>query len=264
MNKDVVFWIGVKSNDPALIKKHGNFEYLDVSRKSWKYWCEKNNVQFFEYNNPADQDTGKNRVTWQRWFDVFDQLEESSIEYSKIALVDASSIIRWDTPNFFKEVKDNPVAFRSLENIKWIYEGVRGYSKLFDDYKFNLTEYVSCGFQIFDKSHKPFLDKVKEFYYNNQEEILKLQKSVSRGTDQPVYNYLKQIHKVKFDYISPAYMVTHLNRFDWLGGNWQLKEDSTPFFVKYGYIWFFSGFDKTQRGKLMNQTWDIIKGNYEE
>ena len=32
MNKDVVFWIGVKSNDPALIKKHGNFEYLDLER----------------------------------------------------------------------------------------------------------------------------------------------------------------------------------------------------------------------------------------
>jgi len=264
MKKNVVFWIGVKSKDPALIKKHGNFEYLDVSKKSWKYWCKKNNVQFFEYSKPTDQDTGTNRVTWQRWFDVFDQLEENKVEYNKIALVDASSIIRWDTPDFFKEVENNPVAFRSLENIKWIYEGVKGYSKLFDEYKFNLTKYVSCGFQIFDKSHKPFLDKVKEFYYTNQEEIIKLQKSVSRGTDQPVYNYLKQIHEVEFDSISSAYMVTHLNRFDWLGGNWQLKEDSTPFFIKYGYIWFFSGFDKTQRSKLMNQTWDIIKSNYEE
>ena len=35
--------------------------------------------------------------------------------------------------------------------------------------------------------------------------------------------------------------------------NWQLNEDNTPFFVKYGYVWFFSGFDKRSRDKIMEQ-----------
>ena len=262
MKKNVVWWPAIVHKENA--QKYGDYNYFEYTRKSWEYWCERNDVLFVPFTEPVEDDLFRFRPNWQKIIFVFDELERKNIDYDQICLVDSSCMIKWDAPNFFNEVNTNPVAFRSLENIKWIYEGVKGYSKLFNDYDFKLTEYVSCGFQIFDKSHKPFLDKVKKFYYANQVEILKLQKTVSRGTDQPVYNYLKQIHKVKFDYISPAYMVTHLNRFDWLGGNWQLKEDSTPFFVKYGYIWFFSGFDKTQRGRLMNQTWDIIKGNYEE
>ena len=54
-----------------------------------------------------------------------------------------------------------------------------------------------------------------------------------------------------------------MNRFDWFSHNWQLKEDKTPFFIKYGYIWMYSGFDRTQRFGLMKQTWDLVKNNYE-
>ena len=60
-------------------------------------------------------------------------------------------------------------------------------------------------------------------------------------------------------------MLTHLNRFDWFGHNWQLKEDNTPFFLKYGYIWFYSGFpNRGDRENLMSQTWNIIKNQYEQ
>ena len=46
MKKNVLFWCGLKSEDPHLRKKHGNFEYLDISKKCWQYWCEKNDVIF--------------------------------------------------------------------------------------------------------------------------------------------------------------------------------------------------------------------------
>ena len=264
MGKNIIFWIGVKSQDPLLRKKHGYFKYLEYSKKTWQWWCKKHGVYFYEYDTPSLSDTGTHKVTWQRWFDVFDQLDKKGIKYNKIALIDGSSMIKWNTPNFFNLVKDKPTAFRSLENIKWIYEGVQGYKQLFGNFNFDLTKYNSCGFQIFDKAHKEFLLLLKEFYFNNNNKILSLQKTISRGTDQPVYNYLTQINSIEFDQISPAYMLTHLTRFDWLGGNWQLKEDKTPFFIKYGYIWFFSGFDRTQRLSLMQQTWDIIKSNYGE
>ena len=59
-----------------------------------------------------------------------------------------------------------------------------------------------------------------------------------------------------------ANMLTHLNRFDWFSHNWQLNEDKTPFFIKYGHIWFYSGFpNRGDRYNLMQQTWDLIKGN---
>ena len=74
-NKNVLFWVGVKSKDPHLRNKHGDFKYLDISKKCWELWCEKNDIVFFEYNTPSESDTSAHKVTWQRWFDVFPLIE---------------------------------------------------------------------------------------------------------------------------------------------------------------------------------------------
>ena len=59
------------------------------------------------------------------------------------------------------------------------------------------------------------------------------------------------------------YRCSHLHRKELFSHNWQLNNDKTPFFIKYGYIWFFSGFpQRGGREDMMKQTWDSIKGNY--
>lgn len=260
---DVVFWIGVKSTDPLLYEKHGGFKYLEYSKKTWQWWCNKNGVHFYEYDTPSLADTGTHKVTWQRWFDVFDQLEAANIDYRKILVIDGSTMIRWDAPNLFELASEELTAFRSLENIRWIDEGVRGYAHLFSNYPFDLKKYMTCGFQMFTAKHKTFLQELKEFYFANQEEVLKLQKDVSRGTDQPVYNYLLQMKDIKVEQSLPAsFWLMHMNRFGWFGHNWQLKQDTMPYFIKYGHLWVFSGFDRRQREDLMRQTWDIIQQQY--
>ncbi len=264
MSKNVLFWVGVKSDDSLMQEKHGEFKYLDVGRQSWEWWCKKNNVIFLPYEQATEKDTGKHRVTWTRWFDVIDRVKSENIDYNKIAVIDGSTIIRWDTPNFFDLTKDGLTAFRSLENIRWICEGVGGYNNFFKGFNFDISKYISCGFQIFDKSHEKFLEMLKEFYYTNNDEILELQtKTVGRGTDQPVYNYLLQIHNIKVNTDLPkSFMLTHLQRFDWLSHNWQ-SGDQTPFFIRYGYIWFYSGFaQRGHRYEMMSQTWNMIKEQY--
>tara|TARA_R110000744_G_scaffold166463_1_gene283651 strand:+ start:1059 stop:1847 length:789 start_codon:yes stop_codon:yes gene_type:complete len=262
MKKNVVFWVGVKSSDPLLNKKHGGFEYFQYSKNCWEYWCKKNNIIFYEYNTPLSE---KNGTTWTRWFDVFPYLENENIDFDKICVVDGSTMIKWDAPNFFDECPNNKLTiFRALENLKWVYEGVQGYKNIFNNFDFDITKYIDCGFQIFDKSHKPFLNILEEYHDNNFNKIMECQNTIKRGTDQPIYNFLLQIHNINTHLgLSPAFMLNHLNRFDWLSHNWQLKTDTTPFFIKYGYIWKFSGFDRTQRQPLMKQTWDLIKQNYE-
>lgn len=259
---DVVFWIAVKSEDSEICKKHGNFDYFEYSKHTWKYWCEKHGVYFYEYTE-TDYDTNMHKVTWTRWFDVFHKLDNIGIPYEKVAIIDASTMIRWDAPNFFNEVNGNLTAFQSLENIRWIMEGVDAYSNLFDGFKFDYKKYVSCGFQIFTASHRLFLEKLKTFYLDNYEKIRILESTVKRGTDQPIYNYLLQMDNINVNTTLPkSYWIMHMTRFGWLGSNWQLGNDSTPFFIKYGYIWVFSGFDRSLRNKLMSHTWNIIKENY--
>jgi hypothetical protein len=262
---NVVFWIGVKSSNELINEKHGGFKYLEYSKKTWQWWCKKHGITFYEYTTPSLEDTGTHKVTWQRWFDVFAQLEAANIEYTKILVTDGSIMLRWDTPNFFDMVSNELIAFRSLENIRWIDDGISGYASMFNNFKFDLKKYVTCGFQIFTAKHKPFLTELKEFYFNNLEEILQLQSEVGRGTDQPVYNYLLQMKNIKVeDSLPNSFWLMHMNRFGWFGHNWQLKEDITPYFIKHGYVWVFSGFDRKQRGPLMKQTWDIVKGMYNE
>jgi hypothetical protein len=143
-------------------------------------------------------------------------------------------------------------------------EGIKGYQELFPNTDFDLKKYMDCGFQIFTKKHLPFLTKLKEFYFNNNDKVLELQSKIGRGTDQPVYNYLLQKENIDFKFELPnSYNINHMLRFNWLQHNWQLKEDPTPFFIKHGYLWKYSGFDRKQRNPLMKQTWDLIKENYE-
>jgi hypothetical protein len=66
---------------------------------------------------------------------------------------------------------------------------------------------------------------------------------------------------IKLDLPLP-FKLTHMHRMEMFSYNWQLNEDKTPFFIKYGYDWVFNGIPKNQRTSLMEQTWDLVKHNY--
>ena len=99
----------------------------------------------------------------------------------------------------------------------------------------------------------------------NIDEFVELQtKKVIRGTCQTPLNYLVQMNNIDLTYLPKPYRLSHLYRKGMLVHNWQLEEDKTPFFIKYGYVWVYSGFtNRGDRYKLMKETWDLIKHNYE-
>jgi len=127
----------------------------------------------------------------------------------------------------------------------------------------DINKYFCSSFVIFNKSHRELFMKFKDKYMKNADEFIGLQKTVRRGTCQTPLNYVVQMSDIDVNFLPIPYRLSHLPRKDLLSYNWQLDEDKTPFFIKYGYVWFFSGFDKRVRNELMDQTWDIVKGNYE-
>ena len=246
------------------LNKFGGWSWMDYSIASWKYWCNANNYELIIYDTPCDLDISKHRVTWQRWFDVFNFLKTKNIEYDKILMTDACSIVKWDCPDFFKLTGDNISATRDMDNLGWIYNSIQGYKELFNNYELDITKYINAGFMIFNKSHEKLFDQLKMFYYENEDMIIDLQTSVVRkGTDQTPLNYFLQKNDIEVDILPWEYRVSHLHRKDLLSYNWQLNEDKTPFFVKYANVWVFSGFDKLQRNQLMQQSWELIKDRYE-
>jgi hypothetical protein len=268
--KNVVFWTGIKNMKPNMVEKYGGYEWMDISKKSWEYWCEKNDCIFYEYNTPSQDDLKEFRVTWQRWFDVYDELEKNNIDYDKIFLVDACSIVKWNCPNFFELTDDRMTAWLDKDNWGWIYQSVVGYKEFFKQFNHDLSDkylvnnYINAGAVIINKNHKEFFKSLKEFYYEHKDKLISLQdKEVIKGTDQTPFNYWLQINNIEVNTSLPfMYNLTHMHRKSMLMYNWQLEEDKTPYFIKYGYVWKYNGIPKNERTSLMRQTWDIVKDFY--
>ena len=267
--KNVVFWTGIKNNSPNMVEKYGGYEWMDISKKSWEYWCEKNDCIFYHYDSPSEKDLMEYRVTWQRWFDVYDELEKNNIDYDKIFVVDACSIVKWDCPNFFDLCDDRITAWLDKDNWGWIYQSVVGYKDFFGQIDVSSREivnnYINAGAVIINKNHKEFFKSLKEFYYDNKDKLISLQdKEVIKGTDQTPFNYWLQIKNMDVNTSLPfMYNLTHIHRKSMFMYNWQLEEDKTPYFIKYGYVWKYNGIPKNQRTDLMKQTWDLVGGMYE-
>ena len=259
--KNIVVIPAVKNKE---LDKFGGWSWMQYSINAWSYWCKQNNCELVIYDTTKKLDISKYRITWQRWFDIFEFLDMKKIQYDKVLMTDACSIPKWDCDNFFELVGDNLTATYDMDNLGWIYDSVQGYKSLFDNFELTIMKYINAGFVIFNKSHKEMFESFKSFFYDNEDKILDLQNNIVRkGTDQTPLNYFLQKNNIAVDILPMKYRVSHLHRKDLFSYNWQLKEDQTPFFIKYASVWVFSGFDKTQRNQLMQQTWEIVKDKYE-
>ena len=261
MNKNVVWWPAIKN--PNHNQKYGGFDYFEFSRKTWEYWCKKNDVLFIPFTEPVEKDFNKINPNWQKCLYVFDELERKNIKYNKIALVDSSCMIKWDAPNFFEMTDDRFTAWRDMDNLQWIHDSIVGYKEFYNNFKCDIFKYFSSGFIIFNKKHKKHFNSLKYHFHQNIEKYLELQRTVKKGNDQTPLNYWLQMNNVEMNLELPlAFKLTHLHRKQMFNYNWQLQEDKTPFFIKYGYNWIFNGIPKDKRTDIMKQTWEFIKENY--
>jgi len=263
MAKNVIFWVGVKNQQYS--EKYGGWEWMDISRKTWEYWCKKHDVIFFPMEKPIEEDLTRFRINWQKSIFCFDLLEDAGIDYDQIFLVDATCMAKWDMPNIFELTDHKFTAWREKDNLRWVYDSIQGYKEFFS-YDFNKHDYFSSGVIIFNKSHKDIFLEFKQLYYDNIDEFVELQdKTVRKGTEQTPLNYWLQMNHVEMNLDLPfSYKLTHIHRKDMFNHNWQLNEDTTPFFIKYGKNWVFNGIPKDQRTQVMSQVWNLVGKNYND
>ena len=262
MKKNVIWWPAVKNKDHN--DKYGNFDYFEYSRKTWEFWCKKNDVLFVPFEKPVEQDLHEYRINWQKAIFVFDELERRGIEYDQIALVDSTVMVKWDCPNFFELTDRKFTVTRDIDNMSWTRDSILGYKDFFGGFELDSTKYFRSGFMIFNEIHRDLFQDLKNFYIENKTDFIKLQDEVVRkGNDQTPINYWVQKNNVELKFLSHAlWMCSHLHRKEMLSHNWQLNEDKTPFFIKYANNWMFNGIPKDQRTSLMSQTWELVKNNY--
>ena len=182
-------------------------------------------------------------------------------KYDKIIYVDSDTMIKWDAPNPFElYTEDDFCGAIDRSSLRWIINSIQEYGKFFPGIKLDLQNYFNSGVCFFSKKHKHIFEELKELYVNSGSELDKI-KGV--GKVQTVLNFIIKKNNIKLKEIPPTWNLFSIHKKDMFKHNWQLNEDPTPFFIKYAYIWHFTGFPIEDRTRIMKQVWEQYKGHYE-
>jgi len=244
--KNVVFIIAIETDSRSKDQEY------DWSVKSWKAWCDKNNVELFIMQDllcPVDQ----MKLTWQRYY-LFDLLDNEGIEYNQVCMVDADTIVHPDCPNFFEETENKLAAVINPVN-EWIMRSIEVYQHyVFKDHNVvPFWEYYNAGMQIVNKNHKEFFNTMKSFYDNNKPTLLEIQNKIGLGSDQTPFNYLLRSNNIETKTMSYMYNMQDLPR----------KEICTEdlLFTKLGWIYHFNTWPKPTPGYWMKKTYKALYEN---
>ena len=123
------------------------------------------------------------------------------------------------------------------------------------------NKYINAGVVFFTKKHLDVFKQVLDFYLENREELDNWNKG--GGKEQTIFNFHLVKNNIDVKLLKPEWNLISIHRKDMFNHNWQLKEDTTPFFIKYAYVWHFTGFPVEDRIGIMKQVWDAYRGNYE-
>ena len=244
--KNIVFMFNIKINNSKL---EGD-RWLDnrsdpyiYSVKSWQKWCDKNNAELFVIEDLLlpNEDMA---IPWQKFY-IFDILEANDIEYDQIMYVDADTIVHPDCPNVF-EMTDGKYTFVHNEgSYDWILRSMENYSKyFFDGYMFDWWHYYNAGLEIYNGNHKDFAKKVIEFYNNNKENLMEIERTFHGGTVQTPVNFLIHLENIDYKLLPYEYNMADMVRKE------ILREDLA--FTKCGWVYHFSAIPNNKNNVLTN------------
>src|SRR6266702_4732699 len=133
---------------PARIRRAGqirsDLSYARYSQATWKWWCAQRGIEFVVIDQPlGGAEYADMPPTIKRWF-APELLIRQGGKDTRIAVVDADTMIRWDAPDFFEETR----GFAAVRgnSASWITQSIAAYQHLFPDISLNWWEYFNAGF----------------------------------------------------------------------------------------------------------------------
>ncbi len=249
MKKDVIFIT-------SIINDSGK-DYAKITLESWKSWCKKNDIELI-FLDKIPEEYSWVPPTCLRYL-VFKILDKKlgKLNYNKIAYVDSDIIIKWNAPNFFKEIKSNKFcAVRDLGNIFWIKQKIKLNSKYFPKIKLNWRDYLNSGFFIINsknKSHRKLMDLVIKEIRENLESYKKDSSQYFVIEDQTILNYILRKYNYAINFLPRKYNLTGLDRRNLLN-NFK--------FINSGEIWHFNLEKKEEKFNQIKETWNMINYLY--
>lgn len=242
MNKNLIYITAIDSEST----KVKNSDYAQYSIQSWNYWCKKNQVDLF-----VNRENKFNRPIWNKSL-----VHEHGAEYDFIGVVDSDTIIHPNAPNIFERL--NPDKFygvNDLCDLNWLFSSINDRQKFFPNVQMDLFKYLNAGVTFFSQKHLEIWKKFLTFVLENEPEIEKIQ---GGGKEQTLLNFFLQQEKVEIELLNPGWNLLSIHKKNMFTHNWQLNKDRVPHFIKYAYIWHFTGFPIEDRTRIMKETYNLI------
>ena len=218
------------------------------SIKSWNQWAEQyDDVQVIEWTEPI-MDPKEFKITLQRYW-VHDILKYNNIDYDQVLVVDADTIIHPNCPNFFNETKGEFSVVLNNGCYEWVTRSIGEWGRCMfpDQPKVKTWEYFNGGFQITNKKHIPFYNKVKDYYTTNINQINQLGEQIKAGTDQTIINYLTIKLGIKKTYLPECYNLQDLFKKTLLHIPGHSYFSDSLRFLEAGYVYHFNSIPQNPR-----------------
>lgn len=239
-----------------MVSVDGSYQHsqiTNISANTWKYWADKNDCDFV-VDTVADP-RFKNAI-WNKWL-MYDRYPN----YDKYCSVDCDTMIRWDAPSFFDQMGENFYAVNDRSSLRWIGQSIRDRQYLFPNIKLEYDTYWNSGVIWANQRHLGAFTDMVDLYLNNKETFDSWTKG--GGVVQTLLNFIVAKRGYTVELIPPIWNLLSMHKTEMFSHNWQDGDDKTPFFIKYANIWHFTGFAIEKRYEIMNNTWNLIRTNYE-
>ena len=241
-NKNLVFMMDIDLGGEGRYSSSRRAAYK-YSIDSWKRWCDKNNCELFVLNDLI-LEKEKMAICWQRYY-LFDILDANDIKYDQVLMVDADTIVHPECPNFFEMSEGKLCGAHFDGSWDWVLRSIENYSKYaFDNYMMPWWEYFDCGFVLVNKKHKQFFNDIVNYYFTNQDTLIKLQDTFHVGTDQTPVNMLVHQRDIDFKLLPYEFNMCDMARKEILGDD--------LLFTKIGWIYQYNAIPNNKDNQLTN------------
>lgn len=271
MASKVVAMTAIRGSISRGSRARSDLSYLPYARATWEWWCRQRDIEFVlvERTACAPPDT---YPTIQRWH-VPAELLGSRAPGTRIAMVDADTMVRWDAPDMFDLAEDSFAAVNAGHR-GWVGRSINAFQPYFPDVRLAFEEYFNCGLLVLNGRHLAVLSAFLTFYQRHRPQLEATFKSADVGTDQTIMNFIVKQERERVRLLDRAFNVLHCvgGRADYLKdferSDNPRKVDATLLmhpatfgFIDNGYVWHFTNSVST-RAKLMAETWHRVRKWY--
>lgn len=271
MQRKVVVMAAVPGATVRPPKARGDLTYVKYARATWEWWCRRHEADFVVIDAPSPEaEYARMPITMQRWITVHRLLDQRGGD-AQVALIDADTMVRWDTPDFFARARGfSAVADPSAP---WIFRSIGAYQHLFPGTSLPWWEYFNSGFVVVGAAQRRLIEGFVAFAVANWPPLDRLMKKGVYGTDQTPLNFFVRRENEPVCLLPPPFNFVHcfplkgdLSAMEADGRTDQFGEAiSVPplplDFIDFASVWHFTNVVKL-RALAMGEVWRRVHHNY--